>query len=364
MESENLSAKFPPNVQKEIRSKLGAIGIKVTIAAERLQAETDAARAAQLREEIAALKAEAKSVVDLYRSGKSIPAEAPRAGAPSAADSNDGIVVFGDLVAPAASAPPPARPPSVEPAFGLDAGDVPLVVDLVGVDPNAIPPVFGEAAIESGSGLLDEVAFSLTLLDEAEATRERAARGGRLGLGLGLAAELAAGREAEWGGPLLAAALETTALALSAGADEEEAAAAVLFETIDLSTEEVVLQEIRSLLGDRVVELVAWSAWMLRVDPWEQRDRAYMARFQTAPASSVFVSLAGRVVSGRAMSARRKAAGTGSLDRPGRERERLVWSLRALVKAYRSITVPPAAIPLLDEWEAAVEAIAHPRPPE
>jgi hypothetical protein len=57
------------------------------------------------------------------------------------------------------------------------------------------------------------------------------------------------------------------------------------------------------------------------------------------------------------MAGRRRAAGTGALDRPGRGRERLVWSLRAMVKAYRAVADPLVVGPLLDEWEAAVETV-------
>src|SRR6185295_13194937 len=99
------------------------------------------------------------------------------------------------------------------------------------------------------------------------------------------------------------------------------------------------------------------SAWLLRVDPWEQRDRAYLKRMQAAPPSAILVSLCGRLVAARAMLARRAEAGTGALDRPGRARERLVWSLRALTKAYRAVGDELLVGPLLDEWDRAVAAV-------
>lgn len=358
MESDNIPGKIPPLAQKEIRSSLAAIGIKATLAAEQLQAEADPARAAVLREQIEALKAEAKALADRYRGARAPQPEAP----PDRQSSSSGnLIVFSELDELAAK------------AFGNEAaavakgpsdsfGELPLMVDLVGVDPSAAPSVFGGATLDPSSGTLDEVTYALTFAEEAEASRVQPARGGRLGLALGIAAELSAGREAEWGGPLLASALETVVLVLSRGGDEEEVAAAALYGFVESSTEDIVLQDIRATLGDRVVELVAWAAWMLRIDPWEERDRAYATRLQSAPPSALAISLAGRLISARAMMARRVASGTGALDRPGRERERLVWSLRALVKAYRAVIDPASAGPLLDEWEAAVESITQPRP--
>ena len=54
MDTDNTTGKLPTPLQKEIRSKLAAIGIKVTIAVEQMQAETDPARAAELREQACA----------------------------------------------------------------------------------------------------------------------------------------------------------------------------------------------------------------------------------------------------------------------------------------------------------------------
>ncbi len=363
MDNDKTPQKIPATLQKEIRSKLAALGIKLTIAAEELQTETDEARARELREQIVALKAEAKTVIDKYRWAKSTYSEDPSAlGAKAVtADALDGMLVFGDIGLDDPSAGLASVPADVGPVEQREMGDVSLVMDLVGLDPDEAPRIFADETPAESGVVLDEVEFSLTLIDEAGATvpRETPARGGRMGMALGIAAELAAGRESEWGGPLLAALLETAALALSSGADEEEAAAASLFAAIDIATEELSLQEIRAALGDRVVELVAWCAWMLRIDPWVQRDRAYMVRLQSAPAPAVFLSVCGRLVGARAMLARKAVAGTGALDRPGRERERLVWSLRALVKAYRSIADPALLGRLMDEWEEAVEAVGQ-----
>jgi hypothetical protein len=352
MESDAAHGRIPVALQKAIRARLASLGIKLTIAADALRTETDPVRARELRDRIVALKAEAKALVDRYTWARNL-GGADLAAEPEAAEAPEGLLVFGDLdLAGAVAAPGRANDVALPAAFD----DVALVLDLGGDEPQAR----ARASAEATSPVLDEIELSLSLAEEIVAAAPQPARGGRLGLALGLAAELAAGRQAEWGGPLAARLLATVAIALERGADEDEAIAAVLFAAVDETNDELVLQQIRGLFGDRVVTLAAWSAWMLRIDPWEQRDRAYVKRLQEAPPSAILVSLCGRVATARAMLARRAASGTGELDRPGRGRERLVWSLRALAKAYRSVGDELLVGPLVDEWERAVAAIDRP----
>ena len=94
MASDKAPSPVPASVQKEIRSKLGALGIKLTIAAESLQGETDPTRAQELRDQIAMMKAEAKTVVEKYRWAKTTHGEDA---VPATTSELDGMLVFGGL---------------------------------------------------------------------------------------------------------------------------------------------------------------------------------------------------------------------------------------------------------------------------
>ncbi len=366
MEPDSASGKIPATVQREIRSKLASLGIKLTIVAEELKQETDPERARDLRDQVVALKAEAKAVMDKYKWAKNLYNQdlVAEAEASSSAAALDDVLVFGDLDAaphPDAVAPVERAAPHAHTAPLPELDDVALVLDL-GDSSSAVRAIEAEARVQKEAaepmGVLDEVAFSLTLAEEASALpTQQEARGGRLGLALGILAETAARRETEWGEPLLGRALATVAFAIERGTDEDETIAAALAPVVDESNEDLLLQEIRSRFGERAVELVAWSAWMLRIDPWEQRDRAYLKRMESAPAPAILISVCGRLLAARSMLARRATSGTGSLDRPGRDRTRLVWSQRALVKAYRTVADPMLVGQVLDEWERAVATL-------
>jgi hypothetical protein len=353
---------------KDVRATLASLGIKLTIAGDQLKQETDPERARELRDQISALKEEARLLVERYkgeRTGESGPldpqvaqrVQAPPAAAPPAADAapgaapGDDVVVFADLAAPPAAPPPPSAPDV--PAVDFDS--VQLVYDLGGA--GAAPAVEPDP-LAGGALVLDEVAIAFSI-DEPAAPEAaaRAARGGRLGTALGLAVEESADRAAPWGRSLVAASLATAVEALARGAEEDEVIAAALYATIEERQEELQLGEIRELFGDATVALVAWSAWMARIDPWQQRDRAYVGRLQQAPPGALLVSLCGRIVETRAALARLEEVGEGAFDWGGVPRDRFFWNLRALVRAYRAAGHDLVVGPLVDAWVRAAAAL-------
>jgi hypothetical protein len=345
------SAKIPESVKGEIRAKLASLGIKLTIAGDQLKQETDPQRARELRDQMAALKEEARILVERYKWAKGTFGQDPAEQAAVAAgggSSLDDVLVFAEL-----DAAPVEIGQAAAPAASLD--DVQLVYDLVGTADAA--PV-RTSPVDDDVAVLDEVALTFSIEDEVSAApAPPAARGGRLGAALGLAVEDAATRTAPWGGPLVAALLEIVAVALARGAEEDEAIAAALHAAIDERQEELQLGEIRTMFGDRVVELVAWSAFIARIDPWQQRDRGYVARMQQAPAPAIFVSMCARLVEARAELARLADRGPAALEWGGLPRDRYFWNRRMLVKAYRASGHDLVVGPLVDAWVRDVAAL-------
>lgn len=345
------SAKIPESLKGEIRAKLASLGIKLTIAGDQLKQETDPQRARDLRDQMMSLKEEARVLVERYKWAKGAFGHDPAEQAAVAAgggSSIDDVLIFAELdAAPVVIGQPPAPSASID--------DVELVYDLMGAA-DAAPS--HASPVDVGAALLDEVALTFSVDEVVDAAPAHSpSRGGRLGAALGLAVEESATRLAPWGGPLAAALLEIVAVALARGADEDEALAAALHGAIDERQEELQLGEIRDLFGDRVVELVAWSAWMARIDPWRQRDRAYVGRLQQAPPPALLVSMCARIVEARAELRRLAERGPAALEWGGLPRDRYFWNRRMLVKAYRATGQDLVVGPLVDAWARDVAAL-------
>lgn len=89
------------------------------------------------------------------------------------------------------------------------------------------------------------------------------------------------------GAPYISHLLAVTALVLEAGADEDEAIAAVLHDAIEDQGGPETREEIRRRFGDRVTELVdgCTDAEEMPKPPWRERKEAFIASIESAPHS-------------------------------------------------------------------------------
>lgn len=344
MDSTNDFSGLPLHLQKELRAQLASLNIKLTLASDQLAKEADPARRGELREEIARLKGEARRVAEAYTAGGGAPPAAPD-GEPA-----DVVLVFAEPDAgPSRSAPPDEAGSRGTQPLTLD--DLPILFDIEEAD--RPPPPSGPLGPAPGeqASPLDEVEITLSFQADEGRPARPSARGGRLGEALACAAEAAASRARRDGVPRsLARPLEAAALAIDQGADEEEVVAAVLHDALSGADDELGLAAIRDRFGERVAEIVASGAALRRIDPWEQRDRGYMAVLATAAPEAVRVAIRARTCGVAALARQCRARGPGSLGVDERGLERLFWSLRALGKAYRSV----AGGAVVDEWDRAV----------
>jgi len=94
--------------------------------------------------------------------------------------------------------------------------------------------------------------------------------------------------------PYVAHLLGAASIALECGADEDQAIAAILHDSVEDCGGAPILAEIRSRFGERVAEIVADCT---DTDdeprpPWAERKRAYLAALEAKPRDSLLVSLA------------------------------------------------------------------------
>jgi GTP pyrophosphokinase len=155
------------------------------------------------------------------------------------------------------------------------------------------------------------------------------------------------------GTPYLAHLLAVTSLALEAGADEDEAIAALLHDAPEDQGGLETLNEIRRRFGERVAAVVAECSDTLEPvkPPWAARKRAYLAGLETASKSALLVSCADKLHNARATLADYRELGEALWPRFRGGREGTLWYYRALVDRYRAAGAPAR---LLDELERAV----------
>lgn len=362
-QSSDPHGKVPANLQREVRAKLASLNIKLTLAAEELKKTTDRDRIRELREHVVELKAEAHEAVEKYRWAQQLYAESapmapgrePDRGSGPAADAAfDGMLVFGDVDL---TAPPPVELSSA--ALGKsvvpDRGSVPIADDVAVVFD--LDELLAPAATHTGSGPLEDVRpvfgdVTYTLDLDAPESAELPdmegfpARGGRLGHAFAYAVQAS-----QTDGVALAAPMAAASLAIEGGADEDATVAAALHDVCEGSGGEERRREVAETFGPAVAGLLEWCGWMKQIDPWEHRDRSWLAHLKTAPPDAFLISICYRIATLSAIDRARRALGVEALGESDKHRERFFWCQRALLKAYRT----KAGGPLVEEWQRLVD---------
>ncbi|HYJ30182.1 MAG TPA: HD domain-containing protein [Allosphingosinicella sp.] len=145
--------------------------------------------------------------------------------------------------------------------------------------------------------------------------------------------------------PYLAHLLGVASLALESGADEDEAIAALLHDSVEDCGGAARLEDIRTRFGDRVAGIVAdcSDSDTDPKPPWRQRKHDYLAALEAKPRSSLLVSLADKTHNAQAILADLHAHGDALWDRFTGGKEGSLWYYGALAQAFSRALPGPAA---------------------
>lgn len=157
--------------------------------------------------------------------------------------------------------------------------------------------------------------------------------------------------------PYVSHLLGTCAVALEAGADEDEAIAALLHDTLEDG--KATYDELVDLFGSRVAEIVreCSDTEAEPKPPWRERKKAYIAGIAIHSASGNLVSNADKIHNATAILRDYREHGEALWARFKPDSDQL-WYYTQLVAAYRAVDSPLAeqlAI-IVDDLVAAVDA--------
>jgi GTP pyrophosphokinase len=156
--------------------------------------------------------------------------------------------------------------------------------------------------------------------------------------------------------PYAAHLLSVAGIALTYGADEDEAIAALLHDAVEDQGGAPTREEIRAQFGDRVTAIVdACSDTVVEPKPpWRERKDAYLVHLREAPRSARLVSAADKLDNARAILADYRILGEGLWDRFNGGREGTLWYYRSLLETFERFHDMP---PLVRELRLVVEDI-------
>ena len=145
--------------------------------------------------------------------------------------------------------------------------------------------------------------------------------------------------------PYVAHLLGVAALALEAGADEDQAIAALLHDAVEDQGGAPQLEAIRDRFGARVAQIVdhCTDSQSEPKPAWRARKEAYIASLAHKPADSLLVSLADKTHNASAILADLAAHGESVWSRFTGGKEGSLWYYRALAEAFRRHLPGPSA---------------------
>ena len=160
------------------------------------------------------------------------------------------------------------------------------------------------------------------------------------------------------GVPYVAHLLSVAGIALEYGADEEEAIAALLHDTIEDQANgdaEGLKRRIRETFSPKVLAIVeaCTDAEVIPKPPWKQRKEQYIAHLAEASPSVLLVSAADKLHNARAILSDLRTVGAEVWSRFNGGRHGTLWYYRALVTAFES----RGCSALTDELNRAVSEI-------
>jgi (p)ppGpp synthase/HD superfamily hydrolase len=155
---------------------------------------------------------------------------------------------------------------------------------------------------------------------------------------------------------------EAPASALEHGADEDEAIAALLHDSIeDQSRGDAasLRSGIREEFGERVLMIVegCTDADVIPKPPWRERKADYLAHLAQAPRSVLLVSVSDKLHNARSIVADLQSHGPAVWERFKGGREGSLWYYRSLVATFKQ-RLPSALSDQLDKVVSEMENLA------
>lgn len=145
--------------------------------------------------------------------------------------------------------------------------------------------------------------------------------------------------------PYVSHLLGVASLALEAGADEDQAIAALLHDAVEDQGGASRLADIRARFGDRVAAIVddCTDADIEPKPAWRPRKEAYVASLSNKAADSLLVSLADKTHNARAILADHRIHGEAVWERFTGRKDGSLWYYSALSVAFDAHLPGPAA---------------------
>jgi (p)ppGpp synthase/HD superfamily hydrolase len=175
--------------------------------------------------------------------------------------------------------------------------------------------------------------------------------GDRFDAALGYASRLHRDQRRKGSGvPYVSHLLGVAALAIEAGADEDQAIAALLHDAVEDQGGAEQLAEIRRRFGDAVAAIVAdcTDSDAELKPPWRARKEAYLRSLDAKPARSLLVSLADKTHNAGAIVADLAVHGDAVWSRFTGGRDGSLWYYRALAERFARLLPGPGAARLAD----------------
>jgi (p)ppGpp synthase/HD superfamily hydrolase len=155
--------------------------------------------------------------------------------------------------------------------------------------------------------------------------------------------------------PYIAHLLGVANIALTSGADEDEAIAALLHDAVEDQGGAETLKEIRAKFGGTVADIVngCSDSDVQPKPPWRERKEAYIAHLREASRSVRLVSAADKLDNARAILSDYRTHGERLWKRFNGGREGTLWYYRKLAETFQQF----GDTPLVDELGRVVAEI-------
>jgi GTP pyrophosphokinase len=159
--------------------------------------------------------------------------------------------------------------------------------------------------------------------------------------------------------PYLAHPMAVSALALSFGADEDEAIAALLHDTAEDGGGEPVLQHILATWGSKVHEMVRACSDSLTEDPaakapWRERKETYLAHLPSATRSVRLISAADKLHNLQSMVADLRLVGPQVWERFKAGPDDQIWYYENCLRVLAASGSDPWIAPLRDTLDELI----------